>query len=73
MAVNFVVHEEHLWQVARYMPTSLWELDSLGPLNGAEIRYHDKILIALVVAGGSAGHFCLAGTVVESDRLARIQ
>jgi len=47
LAVNFVVREEHLWQVARYMPTSLGELDSLG-LSGAEIRYHGKTLIALV-------------------------
>lgn len=29
MAVNFVVREEHLWKVARYMPTSLGELDGL--------------------------------------------
>ncbi|MGU0161878.1 hypothetical protein ACVXHB_28375 [Escherichia coli] len=28
MAVNFVVREEHLWSVARYMPGSLGELDS---------------------------------------------
>lgn len=26
MAVNFVVREEHLWQVARYMPVSLGAL-----------------------------------------------
>lgn len=30
LAVNFVVREENLWQVARYMPSSLGELDSLG-------------------------------------------
>ncbi len=30
MAVNFVVREENLWAVARYMPGSLGELDSLG-------------------------------------------
>lgn len=30
LAVNFVIREEHLWNVARYMPTSLGELDSLG-------------------------------------------
>lgn len=28
LAVNFVVREEHLWSVARYMPGSLGELDS---------------------------------------------
>ncbi|WP_413738712.1 ribonuclease D [Sodalis sp. RH21] len=47
MAVNFVVREENLWQVARYMPGSLGELDKLG-LSGPEIRYHGKILLALV-------------------------
>lgn len=47
LAVNFVVREENLWQVARYMPSSLGELDSLG-LSGSEIRYHGKMLVALV-------------------------
>ncbi len=47
MAVNFVVREEHLWQVARYMPGSLGELESLG-LSGSEIRFHGKTLLALV-------------------------
>ncbi|WP_413732849.1 ribonuclease D [Sodalis sp. RH20] len=47
MAVNFVVREENLWQVARYMPGSLGELDKLG-LSGPEIRYHGKMLLALV-------------------------
>ncbi|KAA9001767.1 ribonuclease D [Affinibrenneria salicis] len=46
-AVNFIVREEHLWQVARYLPGSLGELDSLG-LSGPEIRYHGKTLLALV-------------------------
>lgn len=48
MAVNFVVREEHLWQVARYMPGSLGELEHLG-LSGSEIRFHGKTLLALVV------------------------
>ncbi|MDI9769568.1 HRDC domain-containing protein, partial [Pantoea dispersa] len=30
MAVNFVVREENLWKVARFMPASLGELDHLG-------------------------------------------
>lgn len=47
MAVNFVVREENLWQVARYMPSSLGELDQLG-LSGSEIRFHGKALVALV-------------------------
>ncbi|WP_227317139.1 ribonuclease D [Cedecea davisae] len=47
MAVNFVVREENLWQVARYMPGSLGELDALG-LSGSEIRFHGKALVAMV-------------------------
>ncbi|WP_459175615.1 ribonuclease D [Ewingella americana] len=47
IAVNFVVREENLWQVARYQPTSLGELESLG-LSGPEIRYHGRTLLALV-------------------------
>lgn len=47
MAVNFVVREEHLWAVARYMPGSMGELDSLG-LSGSEIRFHGKTLVSLV-------------------------
>lgn len=47
MAVNFVVREENLWKVARFMPGSLGELDHLG-LNGHEIRFHGKAMVALV-------------------------
>lgn len=47
LAVNFVIREENLWAVARYMPTSLGELHSLG-LSGGEIRNHGKTLILLV-------------------------
>ncbi|WP_075181960.1 ribonuclease D [Pantoea sp. 1.19] len=47
MAVNFVVKEEHLWRVARYLPGSLGELDHLG-LTGHEIRFHGKTLLAQV-------------------------
>ncbi|MFS9380320.1 ribonuclease D [Citrobacter sp. ANG330] len=47
LAVNFVVREEHLWAVARYMPGSMGELDSLG-LSGSEIRFHGKTLLSLV-------------------------
>ncbi|CNB51175.1 ribonuclease D [Yersinia ruckeri] len=52
LAVNFVIREENLWQVARYQPTSLGELDSLG-LSGQEIRYHGRTLLALVVEGNA--------------------
>ncbi|WP_168394886.1 ribonuclease D [Erwinia amylovora] len=47
MAVNFVVREENLWKVARFMPGSLAELDHLG-LSGQEIRFHGKALLAMV-------------------------
>lgn len=50
LAVNFVVREENLWQVARYQPHSLGELEALG-LSGPEIRYHGRTLLALVVEG----------------------
>ncbi|PLR39133.1 ribonuclease D [Chimaeribacter coloradensis] len=52
LAVNFVVREENLWQVARYQPTSLAELDTLG-LSGPEIRYHGRTLLALVEEGNA--------------------
>lgn len=51
LAVNFVVREEHLWAVARYMPGSTGELDSTG-LSGSEIRFHGKTLIATVEKAG---------------------
>ncbi|MCW2254833.1 ribonuclease D [Providencia alcalifaciens] len=47
MAINFVVKEEHLWRVARYLPSSLGELDSLG-LTGQEIRCHGRRLLSIV-------------------------
>lgn len=47
MAVNFVVREENLGKVARFMPGSLGELDHLG-LAGQEIRFHGKALVAMV-------------------------
>ncbi len=47
MAVNFVVKEEHLWKVARYLPGSLGELQQLG-LIGPEIRFHGQTLLRLV-------------------------
>lgn len=52
LAVNFVVREEHLWSVARYMPGSMGELDSLG-LSGSEIRFHGKTLLSLVAKAQS--------------------
>lgn len=47
MAVNFVVREENLWKVARYLPGSLGELEHLG-LQGTEIRFNGRALLALV-------------------------
>ncbi len=54
MAVNFVVREENLWKVARYMPGSLGELDHLG-LPGQEIRFHGKALVAMVAEANALG------------------
>ncbi|WIV86820.1 ribonuclease D [Proteus appendicitidis] len=48
MALNFVVREEHLWSVARYLPSSLAELDALS-LSGQEIRCHGRRLLDFVV------------------------
>ncbi|ATI63007.1 ribonuclease D [Edwardsiella tarda] len=47
MAVNFVVREESLWQVARYLPGSMGELSELG-VSGPEIRYHGKAMLEIV-------------------------
>lgn len=47
MAVNFVVREEHLWKVARYMPSSLGELNGMD-LFGNEIRVHGQTLLGIV-------------------------
>ncbi|PIJ51462.1 ribonuclease D [Erwinia sp. OLTSP20] len=49
LAVNFVLREENLWKVARYLPGTLGELDHLG-IPGQEIRYHGKRLLELVSA-----------------------
>lgn len=47
MAVNFVVREENLWQVARHQPSVLAELEPLG-LSGSEIRFHGRTMLRLV-------------------------
>ncbi len=47
MAVNFVVREESLWQIARYLPGSMGELSELG-VSGPEIRYHGKAMLEIV-------------------------
>ncbi|MDF7667642.1 ribonuclease D [Orbaceae bacterium ESL0727] len=47
IALNFVVHEEILWKIARYKPTSLAELANLS-LKGKEIRLYGQILLDMV-------------------------
>ena len=69
LAVNFVIREEHLWNVARYMPGSLGELDSLG-LSGSEIRFHGKTLIGLVEKAQALPEEALPGAAAEPDRYA---
>ena len=64
LAVNFVVREEHLWAVARYMPGSLGELDSIG-LSGSEIRFHGKTLLALVAKAQALPEDALPETLLN--------
>lgn len=47
IAVNFIVHEEVLWKIARYQPTSLAELDSLG-MRGKEVRLYGQTLLNIL-------------------------
>lgn len=47
LAINFVVKEEHLWKIARYLPNSLTELHTMG-LTGQEIRCHGQDLLQIV-------------------------
>ncbi|CAA2930040.1 Ribonuclease D [Arsenophonus endosymbiont of Bemisia tabaci Q2] len=47
LAVNFIVREEHLWKIARYLPNSLTQLHTLG-LTGQEIRYHGQDVLQIV-------------------------
>lgn len=52
MAVNFVVREESLWLVARYLPGSMAELSEIG-VSGPEIRYHGKTLLEIVASSAA--------------------
>lgn len=47
IALNFVIHQEILWQIARYQPKSLAELSSLGMKGKALRLFGDKILAIL--------------------------
>lgn len=47
IALNFVVHEEVLWNLARYQPTSLAELSKLG-LRGKEVRLFGVLLLSIL-------------------------
>ncbi len=64
MAVNFVVREENLWKVARYLPGSLGELDHLG-LPGQEIRFHGKTLVELVAQANALDESELPGPIAN--------
>lgn len=46
IALNFVVHEDVLWKLAYYQPTSLGELSALG-MKGKEIRLFGQMLLAM--------------------------
>ncbi|OCG02856.1 ribonuclease D [Gilliamella sp. wkB112] len=47
IALNFVIHEEVLWKIARYFPTSLAELEKLG-MKGKEIRLYGQKVLAML-------------------------
>lgn len=47
IALNFVIHEEMLWKMARFQPKSLAELSALG-LKGKEIRLFGELLLSLL-------------------------
>lgn len=47
IALNFVVHEECLWKLARYQPKSLAELSTLG-LKGKEVRLFGQQLLSIL-------------------------
>ncbi|MWN31106.1 MULTISPECIES: ribonuclease D [unclassified Gilliamella] len=47
IALNFVIHEEVLFKVARYSPTSLAELNKLG-MKGKEIRLYGQTILAIL-------------------------
>lgn len=47
MAVNFVVKEAHLVEVAKHQPKSLFELNQLGLLP-IEIKRHGKVILEMV-------------------------
>ncbi|MDF7669623.1 ribonuclease D [Orbaceae bacterium ESL0721] len=47
IALNFVLQEELLWKIARYKPSSLAELASLG-LKGKDIRLYGEKILALL-------------------------
>jgi ribonuclease D len=49
IALNFVVREEVLWKIARYLPTSLAELDKLG-VKGKEIRLYGQAILDILAA-----------------------
>lgn len=47
IALNFVVHEEVLWKLARFRPTSLAELSAMG-LKGREVRLFGGLLLNIL-------------------------
>jgi ribonuclease D len=47
IALNFVVHEDVLWKIARYQPSSLAELDKLG-MKGKEVRLYGQTILDIL-------------------------
>jgi ribonuclease D len=52
MALNFVVREENLLEIARQEPTSLTELRAISGVNPHEVRIHGQALLDIVEACG---------------------
>ncbi len=68
LAVNFVVREESLWQLARALPASMNELASLG-LSRQEIHYHGRTLLALIAGAKLSAEVDLPAPIVRLAHL----
>lgn len=68
LAVNFIVREAALWEVARWLPASLKELEALT-LSRAEIRCHADTLLACVAEAQQVPEDMLPAPAVNVTRL----
>lgn len=68
LALNFVLQADKLWQVARYLPTSLHELVRLE-LHDNEIRRHGHTLLAKVAQVKALAAENLPTAVIQPQRV----